>query len=273
MKTRIWAGQINQIIKHNLKDLFKWPHIPNNMPFTFTASARETAQRLDPLQHYVQNVFDRLGYAEFEGMKNNDDQIKDVRAGTLMICKADITSNILVLNFLAGMNEGIMPESNLRMIIGLTDQTIPLSSVVERLSQYLRLAFVTMFQFRVENMIVNILNVINANHVTRTYYINAKNLLNMISIDKRDNILDILMILQNIRNSLYSNGVHNNRKLTSMIDECKFDFQRGQPVNCASWAHIVIVVKAIIDVLEKILNAPEVKAILPPIIDHYIEQD
>lgn len=230
--------------------------------------------RLDPLQDQLQRVYDNLGFEQFDEVKGNV-KIEDVRAACLMTWKSDISNNILILNVIATMNETIavktLPESFWRSVIGLSDPTVPLVWLENNLSQYLRLALVTMLQFRIENMIVNVLNTLDKTKVTRRYEINAEKILGSITVDNERESLKILKVLQAIRNSLHSNGIHNNADFSVTIDGVLFDFKRGQSVQCAGWAHIALAIRAVVDVLERMLNSPEIKNLAAPITDRFIE--
>ncbi|AIF84157.1 hypothetical protein NTE_02102 [Candidatus Nitrososphaera evergladensis SR1] len=130
-----------------------------------------------------------------------------------------------------------------------------------------------MIQFRIENLIVNILDCLDGKKVTRSYLKNAETLLSLITVQDKTECLNILKVLQHIRNSLHSNGVHNNATMSISINGCEFDFRNGQKVQSASWSHIIVALAATFEVLEKILSSSEVKAIPQPIRDHYIEQN
>ncbi len=118
------------------------------MPFTKPRTFREVAQRLVPLQHRLQDIYDTLGY---NTPGSDFAEIEDVRAATLMICKSEIGTTIMFLNIIASAEERIISEDKFRLIIGLSDKNIPLWYAANRASDYLRLSCVTMFQFRIEN--------------------------------------------------------------------------------------------------------------------------
>ncbi|AIF84158.1 hypothetical protein NTE_02103 [Candidatus Nitrososphaera evergladensis SR1] len=109
------------------------------MQFTPIVSAREVSTRLDPLQNQLQRIYDNQGIELYEESKGNV-KIEDVRAATLMTCKADIINNIMILNLLASVKEGKIHEKTWRALIGLADDTIQLEFLERNLSQYLRLS-------------------------------------------------------------------------------------------------------------------------------------
>ncbi|MGD9202233.1 MAG: hypothetical protein PVI26_11760, partial [Chitinispirillia bacterium] len=78
-----------------------------------------------------------------------------------------------------------------------------------------------------------------------------------------------LTVLANLRNSFHSNGIHNNDSLNVNIDDTLFKFRRGKPVKCASWNHIVVIIRANISVLESVLLSNKVSNIKSEISDSF----
>jgi len=62
-----------------------------------------------------------------------------------------------------------------------------------------------------------------------------------------------LTVLANLRNSFHANGMHNNEYLNVDIYGIKFEFCKGKPVECASWEHIVVIMRANISTLQSVL--------------------
>lgn len=177
----------------------------------------------------------------------------------------------MFFNIIANFEEFHLPENHFRSLLGLSS-AITTSLAVTKIAEYLRLALPAIFQFRIENMIVNILRVLDQSKVSRGYLKNAKLLLDVLMLPDRQQKLDVLNVLQCIRNSLHSNGIHNNDDMCITIEDCNFSFRRGEFVECASWAHDIVAMNAIVKVIREILRSPKVKAIPEPISSVTIEQ-
>jgi hypothetical protein len=238
------------------------------MPFVPVRSYREISTRFVPIQAQIKMIYENLGYPE----SDKNIELDDVRPATLTILLSETALNVMILNVLASRAEGTIPDDTFRSIIGIHDPTISTGYIANKMASYLRLAMVTMIQFRIENMITNILAVLDKTKVTRSYHINAKTLLDLLNLEDKERHLQKLSVLQNIRNCLHSNGIHNNKNMSIMIDDVPFVFEKGKMVNCSGWEHIIIAFEVTLIVIDKILNAPAVKAVTDTISTAYIEQ-
>jgi len=82
---------------------------------------------------------------------------------------------------------------------------------------------------------------------------------------------DILKVLACMRNSLHTNGMHTENDLICSIDGDDFEFHKNKPVSCASWPHIVKVIRANITVLESVLFSTRVLNLREEIKDMFAE--
>ena len=57
--------------------------------------------------------------------------------------------------------------------------------------------------------------------------------------------------------------------MTLTIDQMEFKFIKGSRIECASWEHIVVLLKANVDILEKMLLSNEVINIKTEIKDDF----
>lgn len=231
-------------------------------------SYRQIATRLVPVQAHIRLIYDNLGYPA----EDNPSRFMDVRSDTLSTLLSETAMNVMILNILASVEEGTVDPHLFRRMIGHQDTAVSVGHITRRLSHYHRLLWVTMIQFRIENMLVNILAVLDKNKVNRSYHSNAKTLLELLALPDKERNLDKLMVLQNIRNSLHSNGIHNNKTMSITLDGMSFVFEKGKGVSCAGWNHIITAFEAVLIVIGKILSAPQVKSISEPISPEYIEQ-
>jgi len=134
----------------------------------------------------------------------------------------------------------------------------------------LRLGFMTLIHFKIDNLFYNILRHLNALPKRTGYWNLTDEILSQCSFSKKGVEKDTLTAFAYLRNSLHNNGIHrkgNNLKLK--IDQMEFNFIEGSRVECASWEHIVVLLKANVDILKKIIQSPKVKNIITEIKDDF----
>lgn len=121
---------------------------------------------------------------------------------------------------------------------------------------HLRLGFMTLIHFKIDNLFHNILKRLNS-LPKRTGYWNLTNkILTQCSLSKTGSEKECLTAFANLRNSLHSNGIHKTNPLSIQIDGITFDFIKGKRVECASWKHIIVLLNSNVDILNTILLAP-----------------
>jgi hypothetical protein len=236
------------------------------MPWRDPKTWGEIVTQLVLLQTRFDNIYDSLGY-----QVPVNGEIKDVRSATIGNCKTDVTINIMILNPIAGLAQGTIPEEKFRSNIGLTDPNTPLHIITNKISDYLRLSLAANFQFRVENLFANLIAELSQEKVPRDYLQKASALLNILSLEGSERKLDRLKVLQFIRNSLHNNGYHYNNSFRITIDDLTFHFVKGGMVRCAGWQHVIVAIEASLLVIEEILNSPQVKAIPGPIRTYFVQ--
>lgn len=134
---------------------------------------------------------------------------------------------------------------------------------------HLRLGFMTLMHFKIDNLFHNILKHLNAlPHKTGYWYLTDA-ILDKCLISKVGTEKNILTAFANLRNSLHGNGIHRTSNLTLTIDQTEFKFIKGSRVECASWEHIVVLLKANVDILEKVLLSNKVINIKTEIKDDF----
>lgn len=134
---------------------------------------------------------------------------------------------------------------------------------------HLRLGFMTLTHFKIDNLFHNILKHLNALPEKAGYWNLTDKILNQCSISETGTEKDILTAFANLRNSLHGNGIHRTCNLTLTIDEMEFKFIKGSRIECASWEHIVVLLKANVDILQKVLLSNKVINIKTEIIDDF----
>lgn len=135
---------------------------------------------------------------------------------------------------------------------------------------YLRLSFMTLIHFKIDNLFYNILRHLNALPKGTNYWNRTDAILSQCSFSKKGVEKDILTAFAYLRNSLHNNGIHRKGDdLKLKIDQMEFNFIKGSRVECASWEHIVVLLKANVDILKKIIQSHKVKNIIIEIKDDF----
>ncbi len=221
---------------------------------------REVVEILVDLGKMHWSLFEKCGYEE-----------PDYRATIFLNIKSFLGDATVICNVLLNVEEGRISPEQYRTLFGLGDIN-KIQRMADNLSQFTRLSLVTLIHFQIENLFVNLLKVITPNSkLPRGYGKILKKLFKTITISDKEEKIKILMILQAIRNTLHSNGIHNNDPLTKTIDGYEFEFVKGKGVNCANWTSIPIVIKATSELIDEIIKAPEIKQISEKVLDQHIE--
>ena len=135
---------------------------------------------------------------------------------------------------------------------------------------YLRLSFMTLIHFKIDNLFYNILRHLNALPKGTGYWNLTDEILSQCSFSKKGLEKDILTAFAYLRNSLHNNGIHRKgNSLKLKIDQMEFNFIEGSRLECASWEHIVVLLKANVDILKKIIQSHKVKNIITEIKDDF----
>ena len=146
---------------------------------------------------------------------------------------------------------------------------VNISQTEEIMFKHLRLGFMTLVHFKIDNLIHNVLKHLNS-LPTRTGYWNLiDKILETCSISKTGIEKDRLTAFANLRNSLHGNGIHRTNSLNITIDRTVFDFVKDSRVECAGWNHIVILLESNIDILKQILLSSIVTNIRTEIVDDF----
>jgi hypothetical protein len=127
-----------------------------------------------------------------------------------------------------------------------------LPNIKEWMWKPIRVGFITHINFRLENLLRNILFEICPITKDRIIFIEILSKLQeeglLINTDKQQ-----LKVLSVIRNALHNNGIHKGSTETISIYGITFDFINGNLINCASWFNILISLNRVIEILTCVL--------------------
>lgn len=165
------------------------------------------------------------------------------------------------------MKDGLFNEKSFLQLLGSgvgQDQTEMI------MFEHLKLGFITLAHFKIGNLFQNILRHLNGLPVKKTgYWILTDRILKECSIPPNGAEKDCLIAFAYIRNSLHNNGIHRGKDFETSINGMEFKFIKNSRVECASWGHIVVLLKANVEILEKILRSDRVKNIKTEIKDDF----
>ena len=146
---------------------------------------------------------------------------------------------------------------------------LTISQTEEIMYTHLRLGFMTLTHFKIDNLFHNILKHLNSLPTRPGYWNLTDKILDMCSISKTGTEKERLTAFANLRNSLHGNGIHRTNTLSITINETTFDFIKDSRVECAGWNHIVILLESNIDILKQILLSSAITNITAEIVDDY----
>lgn len=235
------------------------------LPSPVLTTWREVVNGLVPIQGEIIGYYNKLGYPTLVG----GGLIEDVRALTLASCKDDIANSVAFLNVILHFGEHPEQEQPFRLLVGAPDTRLSMQKILERMSEYIKRSLVTMIQFRLDNMIKNILASMQKGAVGTSYTSNIDILLPKLHLPNLERKNQILRILQYMRNTYHNNGTHLlGRPINVHLDKYAYIFDKNQPIDCASWGHVTVAIRATFEVVDEILSSAPVKGLAWPVPVH-----
>lgn len=160
-------------------------------------------------------------------------------------------------------------EFNENKFLSSVGSAVNISQTEEIMFTHLRLGFMTLAHFKIDNLFHNILKHLNSLPARTGYWNLTDKILETCSISKMGAEKDKLTAFANLRNSLHGNGIHRTNSLNIFINGTTFDFVKDKRVECAGWNHIVILLESNIDILKQILLSSVVTNIRTEIMDDF----
>jgi hypothetical protein len=189
---------------------------------------REVINGLVPLQTQLIGYYKSLGYQNLAG----SGLIEDVRALTLATCKDDIANTIAFLNVLMHFGEHPEDEQTFRILTGAADTGLSMQKAMERMGEHLKRSMVTMIQFRLDNMVRNVLDSMKKGLAGKSYTNNIDTLLRSLQLPDSDRKNQILRILQYMRNTYHNNGTHLlGKPINVQIENYSFIFDKNSSID------------------------------------------
>ncbi len=136
-----------------------------------------------------------------------------------------------------------------------------------RMLDYLRTTVVAKVHFSIDNLFHNILAHVRRLPRRRGFWYLSTAVLELAGVDPEGSEKKTLSVLANLRNSLHANGIHNNEDLHHVIGAMKYEFLDGEPVRCASWAHVVAALHGNVCLLDRLFRTPRLQRLREAIPD------
>jgi hypothetical protein len=155
-------------------------------------------------------------------------------------------------------------ERNGQTESGLEDTRLGADKSIGVMIEFLRHSLIVQCHFHIEHLLKSINQTLRPSPSANAMWLILDELHKscLISDGERKDIL----LLTHIRNSFHSNGIHRplSGKATPIvrkIDDLEFSFQVGTSVNCASWVHIVVLLRTVFRHLDTLMQHADVKSI------------
>jgi len=167
-------------------------------------------------------------------------------------------------------NDGEFDEEGFLKAVG---SGVDLVQTELNMINHLRLGFMILAHFKLDNLFHNILRHLNALPQRKGYWNLTNKILEECGIPNDGTEKDILTAFANLRNSLHGNGIHRTNTLQITIDELNFDFIKDERIECANWEHILVLLNSNIDILREILLSDKVSNIQTDIADDFASEE
>jgi len=164
-------------------------------------------------------------------------------------------------------SEIIPPLLGMKKKVTLEDITL----MADSLEHSSKLALILIGQFQIENCIENVNNALGLSTGSSGFFKKAKTILDHVGMG--NDKIQVLNTGALIRNSLHSNGIHRgfrNSDFHSIIEGVNYDFIHDIKVTCASLPHIAHLLESSVNILNDIINSPQVKSHSNLIEDKYV---
>ena len=218
--------------------------------FKSTNSLKDEAECVKSLIDFCTRIIEKHKYPD-----------TDTRTAALVNVRFVGYSTLSIANLLDSWSKG---DETVRQVIssliGLTDvneKSVKLMG--DSLHKSSKLSLILIGQFQIENCISNISEALEISSGTNRFYKKAEMLIAHLGFV--DDKLKTLNTGAKIRNSLHSNGIHNDGYdfHHTLKGDVKYDFYNGEKVSCASLPHIAHALECSLEVLDEIISSSKVK--------------
>ena len=210
----------------------------------------------------------KRGIVDKSGISYTCQDARMVALDSLQISLSSVGMWITGINSLANAytKEGCFDSQGFLKAVG---SGVNMEQTEKIMFDHLRLGFMTLLHFKIDNLFHNLLKQLNALPRKSGYWNLTDTILGQCSLPKTSTEKQYLSAFANLRNSLHGNGIHRTNSLSITVDGTVFEFIKGQRVECASWNHILILLRANVAILKSILLSARIVSITSEIEDDF----
>jgi hypothetical protein len=195
----------------------------------------------------------------------------DLRHGIFLHVLGIIQPSIIIWNLLIAVNKNQIADATYKSIFGMEKEWVP--QQFGALENFSCTAIITVFHFVLEIFLKNILAKLEKKNPPQQFNKISKQILAKIMIDEDEIRYQTFMTLSNIRNGYHSNGVHTNDTCKLFkINELEYQFVQGEPIECITSKHVLVLLDKIISIMEEIVATEKVHGIKENIPDQYVPE-
>jgi len=210
----------------------------------------------------------KKGVVMDSGISYTSQDARMVALDSLQISLSSVGMWITGLNSLANAHtkEGEFDSGGFLKAVG---SGVNVQQTEKIMFDHLRLGFMTLVHFKIDNLFHNLLKHLKALPKRTGYWNLTDAILEQCSLSKTGAEKKRLTAFANLRNSLHGNGIHRTDSLSITVDGIPFEFTKGQEVTCASWNHILVLLKANVEIVKTVLLCPRIASITAEIKDDF----
>ena len=125
-----------------------------------------------------------------------------------------------------------------------------------------RLSLLSLCHFKVDALFQNLLRALGSSPGRSGFGANSRSLLSIVTLPDAPRVSSVLAGFTHVRNSLHNNGIHRGPAWGPWhTGGLAFSFAPDQPVQCASFGHILAVLDATAGSLAELLAAPQIASL------------
>jgi len=169
-----------------------------------------------------------------------------------------------------GMHSMFFGRSEAQVIESMGITNLSSAEMFKKVDDVWRWGTSTLFHFRLDSLFTNILTAAQLPALMQ-FRQKAASVLVLSAVPNQGILLEHLLLLTAIRNSLHNNGIHRNADLIVTLGTNRFWFAKDRPVQCATWQHILVATDAVVSVIDVILHATPIGSLPQPIPDMFAD--
>ena len=199
------------------------------------------------------------------------DKIFRLMENTAKNANLEVTAKDARLVALSGMQESVLAcgfwlntyeniansKKDESMILQYAQSNLSLKKTADIMIKQIRIGLFLFFHFKLENLFDCLLNEDVQGILNKFNKLSST--IGLKDTDKKK--ADTIKAFSSIRNSLHGNGVHTKDSFSVDVGQFNYRFEKGKPVGSASLPHCINLIRAIIDIVQEILESAKIRNI------------